>query len=607
MQKKKGITISMLAILVVITVIITSTIIVSVKNVKDNANIRIFATELAIVSDEIKQIQKKGTQLNYIQDAIQIDLSKVSEDILLKQFKDEDIVNNTLIVYKIDLGTIGLNNTNYGKQKTSKDVFVLSKKTGKVYYLDGVKAKGTTYYTFTDDLKYIAEVNYKIENPNSQVIFKPSEILWTSNYIKTEVIIPLEFTNISITTNLSGENSENVSSIEEKNGKYIATVNILEKKSNYTITVNYIKDAENKIETFEVKNYDGTAPVISTGELQYKVSANKTETFLPNINVLDNESGIKLVKYEKDKISLESAKEYFEKRGETLNGDKIVIDNTALYYTIFAIDKAGNYTVINVYNPRVVANEADLISALSEGNADVKLIGDINCSSPLVINTLNNTIDLNGHNLTYTNNTGSFTFITIEENASLNIKDTSSEQDGKVLAQLLEESYNGNPEDRYNTIYTINNKGTLTIESGEVTSNLVQLPGEVDYNIHSKCLAKTITNTGTINLNGGNITSYIDSQGVSDSATRNGEATAVGIENAGIVNLNSGSITAEAHARMERASIIYGETRAYAYGVQNSSTGTVNRSENVSITVIADAHSHDTYTTKKDSAEIKQN
>lgn len=342
MQKKRGITISMLAILVVITVIITSTIIISVKNVKDNASIRIFATEFAMISDEINQIQKKGTQLNYIQDAIQMDVSGVSEDILEKQFKDENIVNNILIVYKIDLGTIGLNNTNYGKQKTERDVFVLSKKTGKVYYLEGVKAKGTTYYTYTNDLKYMAEANYKIENPNSQVIFRPSEILWTSKAIKTEVIIPKEFSNIVITTDVLASNTENISELTLIDDKYIAVVNVGEIKTNYNITVTYEKNGESISEKFEVKNYDGTAPTIYSGEQTYTVSGYDLKSYINGVRAEDALSGIEKVKYEKDKVSKESAREYFKDNGKMLNTSNVLMDNDAINYTIYAEDKAGN-------------------------------------------------------------------------------------------------------------------------------------------------------------------------------------------------------------------------------------------------------------------------
>lgn len=56
---------------------------------------------------------------------------------------------------------------------------------------------------------------------------------------------------------------------------------------------------------------------------------------------------------------------------------------------------------------------------------------------------------------------------------------------------------------------------------------------------------------------------------------------------------------------MKMASIIYGETRAYAYGVTNSG-GTVNRNNSVTISVTAVANDEGSYKETKDSAEIKE-
>ena len=482
MQKKRGITISMLAITIVVIAILTTTIVISAKNVSENSKLRTFGTEIAMLNDEIKHRQNTGTDISYMEDAVSINLSGISEDIINTQFEGEEILNNEITVYRIDIAALGFNNVTYGSQQREKDIFVISTTTNRIYYLEGIKANNTTYYTFTEDLEIMLGSKYKVENAKSQIIFKPSEISWAANAITTEVIIPLEFTSVNITTNLEGNN--NISSIQEVNGKNVATVNIQEKKTNYTITVTYMHGDENKTETFEVKNYDGTKPSITTGNLEYKVSGDKVETYIPNIVATDSQSGIKEIKFEKDKISNESAKEYFEKRGEILKGNKISVDNTAKYYTIYVVDNAGNFNLINIYNPNVVVTEEQLISALSMGNADIKLLKNIECINKINISSGNNIIDLNGKTLSYTKNSGDFTFITIDTNANVTIKDTSIDKTGKVLGALLEESYNGNSSDRLNTIYTIDNKGTLNIESGTIAAKLIQLPGVVKANIH---------------------------------------------------------------------------------------------------------------------------
>lgn len=254
-----------------------------------------------------------------------------------------------------------------------------------------------------------------------------------------------------------------------------------------------------------------------------------------------------------------------------------------------------------------VANESEFSTALASTSPSyIQLANDIACTNTISVDGVTHKLDLNNKIVSKTVANESFTFITLGSNTNLTIIDSSSEKNGTILAKLSEPNNDtGSSDARLNTIYTINNQGTLNIESGTVASDLVQKVGEPNKNIHVKDLAKTIKNTGTVNLTGGSITSNAITQGASDSATRNGEATAIGIENTGTVNLNSGNITCYAEANMRMTSIIYGETRAYAYGVTNSG-GTVNRNDGVTISVTAVANDEDSYTETKDSAEIEE-
>ena len=254
-----------------------------------------------------------------------------------------------------------------------------------------------------------------------------------------------------------------------------------------------------------------------------------------------------------------------------------------------------------------VANESEFTTALASTSPSyIQLANDIACTNIISVDGVTHKLDLNNQTVSKTVANESFTFITLGSNTNLTIIDSSSEKNGTILAKLSEPNNDtGSTDDRLNTIYAINNQGTLKIESGKIASDLVQKVGKAKKNIHVKDLAKTIKNTGTLNLNGGAITSNTVTQGISNSATRNGEATAIGIENTGTVNLNSGNITCYAEANMKMASIIYGETRAYAYGVTNSG-GTVNRNNSVTISVTAVANDEGSYKETKDSAEIKE-
>lgn len=348
MQKKKGITLSMLATIIVITIILTSTIILSVNDIYSNSRLRTFVTEYTMINDEVKLRQKTSTDMSYMEDAIEMNLADVNQNILDTQFVGENIQNNKITVYKIDIAQLGFNNANYGKEENNLDVYAISMTTGRIYYLNGIKGNSTTYYTLTEDLQVLAGSKYNIDEVNKQVIFKPSEFSWTANAIKTEVILPKEFTDISVTTDLEGENLDNVSGIVEEDDKYIVTVNINEIKTNYNITVTYINDGERVTETFEIKNYDGTAPSLTVGSQTYKVSDYDLKAYIQDILAVDDTSGIAKIKYENDKISVSNAKDYFSSKGEMLKGSTILIDNKSRYYTVYAEDKAGNATIYNV-------------------------------------------------------------------------------------------------------------------------------------------------------------------------------------------------------------------------------------------------------------------
>ena len=617
MSLKRGITVTMMVITVMLMIILAGTITISTYSTVNYTKLSMWVNEITYIQDVVNEQIKTESTFNKVLETVSLDINELTSEEKLEQFAGETISStNTVELQVLDLGKLGITNVSYGNGKTTNDVYAISPITLKVYYLQGIIIDNIKYYTLTDNLKS----KFKLEPANSvlkSVVFVPSKIGYTNEPIAVTVKIPMTFTNIAISTS---DSQISVGSQTTENNMYVYQINSNNIATNYTVTVTYNDETQTKNVSYKVTGYDNIKPIIGNineNNFVYKQTTNDRLEYLINITAID-ESGIKYIKYDMGTIPEIDAYQHFKENGNFIIGGKINLDKTLKNYTIYAEDNAGNFSIVTFEKPKMktlISTEAELLAALASGESDVKLIGNLECTSPINI-TGNHAIDLNGHILSYTINgnelptdgeTHNFTFITIEEGASLTVNDNSSAGSGKILSQILEETYNGDDSNRYNTLYTIQNKGTLTVESGEVASNLIQKPGEQKENIHSKCLAKTINNSGTVNLDGGEITSYIDSQGCSNSATRNSEGTAIGIENTGVVNLNSGIISSEAHARMEMASIIYGETRAYAYGITNSSTGTINNSGNVTITVSANAYKDNAYTTKKDSAEIKQN
>ena len=76
----------------------------------------------------------------------QLDLSKLSSDELL-QFKGENIANNKVELYVIDLEDIDAEAVNFGNLKDGvSDRYLYSIITGRVYYELGLESDGIRYY-----------------------------------------------------------------------------------------------------------------------------------------------------------------------------------------------------------------------------------------------------------------------------------------------------------------------------------------------------------------------------------------------------------------------------------------------------------------------------
>lgn len=359
---KKGITVSLIATFIAVMIILATTITISANKSISNAKLRSFVTELSLIQDKIKQKMKQGTDASYLSDVIIMDLSGLSEkqgsSIESKQFYNEEIneTEKKIQLYKVDLDALEIYNTKYGKEVTSLDIYALSEKTGKVYYVEGIKANGTTYYTLSEELNIMIGNKPLNINQTEQIKFLPSDIYWTNKAITTEVIYPTTWTDTDITVSAISDSDEIIdcgNPRSYKDGYNAIKVNKEEIVGNYTITINYTKNGTSKTETFNVENYDNTPPVISEVNQAYVKTKDYLKAYIKDIFATDSQSGVKVIKYESEDLTninfpeeeedkLKRIKEYFSSYGSTLEDDKILIDNTATKYTIYAEDNAGN-------------------------------------------------------------------------------------------------------------------------------------------------------------------------------------------------------------------------------------------------------------------------
>ena len=227
--------------------------------------------------------------------------------------------------------------------------------------------------------------------------------------------------------------------------------------------------------------------------------------------------------------------------------------------------------------PKMITSHTELIEALSSPIPSyIKIAEDITLTEDIMIDGVTHTLDLNGKTMSRTTTDENFTLLTIGPGANITISDTSANQDGKILAAILEttESIGESIE---NSITCIKNFGELTIEPGiNIVAEGKVIMEKAKENTAVDITITAITNDGILNLNGGTVYASTITQACSDTLVRNSRATAYGINSSGTVNLNSGSITANAEAYAVKTGwLISGQNFATAYGIRNND-GTVN-------------------------------
>lgn len=261
---------------------------------------------------------------------------------------------------------------------------------------------------------------------------------------------------------------------------------------------------------------------------------------------------------------------------------------------------------IDIKKGTLVKNETELITALGmTEDIYVCMNNNIVCTDKLNIDNVTHILDLNNFNLSYTTGNNSFSFITFGSNANITLVDSSTEQNGAVISNMLEETNKSDGNKRESSIVTIENHGNLTIKSGKVISTYIQTILAARDGTTVDGAAATIRNYGTVNLDGGKIECNVKTQACTYITSQDSKAWARGVRNYGTVNLNSGEMNITAYANIIQATSVSakGKTYAYAYGIQNEG-GTVNNTNQVKFNLSATADTNATSSQTKDEQEI---
>lgn len=337
---KKGIAMVTLVTTIAIMFILISVVTYTGINIANTSKKIVFASEIQMVQESVDGYRTKNDKEYPISDFVTIDLTLASSDIK-KQFTDngEEIIDNKLYLSKIDYTKLDLNSLTRGVSQTDDDIYILSTKTGIVYYAKGLKIGSTTYYTLTDELKKLLEYNSKSSEVtvSSAIIFETNPKEWSNNNVKCSIKVPLKYECNDPTFN--GSSITNFNKIQDD--KY--TTYTFEIESNGYINIQYTDNGEEKNASLKVENIDKELPEVFISKINDFDMNKKTYKVVAN----DLTSGIKILKYDIAKIdNTNTGKIYFNNNGKEVKDNIIEVDKDISYISIYVEDNAGNSKVI---------------------------------------------------------------------------------------------------------------------------------------------------------------------------------------------------------------------------------------------------------------------
>lgn len=342
---KKGITLTTLVIMIAIILIISTTTVVSSVNILNTSKLLKFGTEISYIQSIVDSYSEKNNGELPISDIVRVDISNVNVDDL-EQFNGEDIIDDNIILNKFDNSLFEGIDLLYGNEKKSDktDIYAISLKTKRVYYVKGIKVLNKVYFTLTEDLmSKIRYTNNKNSLYNDDIIFESSNTNWTNKIIVTNIKVPSSYTDVSVSVN-----NENIELNNVSDGYNIYIVDTI--TGNYSVNVDYTKNNNAFSKKYYVNKFDNEAPIILISDIKNLVSQDLEKTLI-SIESTDNLSGIKSLKYETEKIKEGNISSYFKNSGIDIKNDVITLSKNVSQITIYAEDNAGNvaflYQVLN--------------------------------------------------------------------------------------------------------------------------------------------------------------------------------------------------------------------------------------------------------------------
>ena len=156
---KRGISFIALLITILVMMLLTSIVVVGVKNSIDNATIVDFMNDMQKIEEAVANYKLMNGQYPIYDNDVgftQIEVLANTDADLRAILREEMVKNDDYTVegknkfFTLDITKIDITQTKRGVKKDEKDIFLISETTGKVYYLKGVSVKNQVYFSITD-------------------------------------------------------------------------------------------------------------------------------------------------------------------------------------------------------------------------------------------------------------------------------------------------------------------------------------------------------------------------------------------------------------------------------------------------------------------------
>lgn len=398
LSKKSGVTLTVLAITVVVMVILASTIIINVGDSVTDTKKATFASDLKTIEDAVSIYYVQNDELPSDKNALSEkeilslsgndNMTFLKEELSLNGDDNENLDMGSF--YKINLSKLDIETSTRGTLVNGEnDVYVVSFPSLKVYYLAGLSADSTKYFSLSSK---ITSAN-KLEETEQMGINVETDVQTVSGVtVKKQVKTWTNDANILIQANIAsteklyvsvagrekraietkiGNNNLSFGSLEDiKNGKANIKADITESDIEY---FNSLSQSEKIIYIIKEKNGEMTANVkvdLSNFENVSPVILNIKEIQNDNYNIIefsvnDSISGVKNIYYEYLKCYDEDMNlknyytdvteydaSYMKARGKKVevtenNTYQVKVPKNITKVQITAFDKALNYTSVS--------------------------------------------------------------------------------------------------------------------------------------------------------------------------------------------------------------------------------------------------------------------